>query len=115
MLKVNSVQRSQGSDFDKPKDGQEFVIVNLTITNSGNDTVSYNPFDFKMQNSQGNITDKTFTTVDSSTSLSSGELAAGGAVTGTITFEQPAGDKGLILKYKSNFFSNKEIKVKIDQ
>lgn len=115
VLKVNSVQRSQGTEWDKPKDGHEFVIVNITISNSGKDTVSYNPFDFKMQNSQGNITDKTFTTVDSSTTLNSGELASGGTVTGTIAFEQPTGDKGLIVKYKSNFFSNKEIKVKIDQ
>lgn len=114
-LKVNSVQRTQGDKYIKAKDGKEYVIINVTITNSGTNTASYNPYDFKMQNSQGNITDCDFTDSNSGDRLDSGELAAGGTVTGTIAFEQPVGDKGLILKYKSNLFSNKEIKVKIDQ
>ena len=115
VLIVNSATRSQGTQYDKPKDGCEFVIVNITIKNGGKRDASYNPYDFKMQNSQGNITDKTFSMVDSGTSLSSGDLAAGGSVTGTVVFEQPTGDKGLILKYKNNMFSSKEAKIKIDQ
>ena len=114
ILIINSVEKSNGSEWDKPKDGNEFVIVSVTIKNGGSSEISYNPFDFKMQNSQGQITDQAFTTINNDTSLSSGKLAASGSVSGSIAFEQPTGDSGLVLKYKSNIFSNKEIQVKLD-
>ncbi|MBS5951182.1 MAG: DUF4352 domain-containing protein [Clostridium sp.] len=114
ILIINSVEKSNGSEWDKPKDGNEFVIVSVTIKNGGSSEISYNPFDFKMQNSQGQITDQAFTTINNDTSLSSGKLAAGGSVSGSIAFEQPTGDSALVLKYKSNIFSNKEIQVKLD-
>jgi hypothetical protein len=112
-LTVNEVKKSSGGDFDKPKDGMEFVIVKVTIENAGKEKISYNPFDFKMANSQGQITDQTFTTIDSSTHLNSGELAPGGKVSGTIPFEQPKGDNKLQLQYQPNFWSDKTIKVNL--
>jgi len=87
----------------------EYVIVTVNIKNNSDDKISYNPLDYKMQNSKGQITDMTFTTVDSKTALSSGELAAGGEVEGTVTFEQPKDDAGLVLIYQSNFFNDNEI------
>lgn len=114
VLIVNSVEKSNGSEWDKPKDGNEFVIVDVTIKNGGSSEISYNPYDFEMQNSKGQITDQAITTINIETSLSSGNLAAGGEVSGTIAFEQPAGDEALVLKYKANMFSNKEIKVKLN-
>ena len=114
ILVVNSVDISSGSEWDKPKDGHEFVIVNVTIKNDGSSTITYNPFDFKMQNSQGQITDQAFTTINSDTSLNSGELASGGQVSGTIAFEQPVKDSALVLKYKANMFSNKEVQIKLN-
>lgn len=114
VVKVTKVEKSSGSDYDKPKDGMEFVIVTISIKNSGKDQISYNPLDFKMQNSKGQITDETFTTINHDTALNSGDLAAGGEVTGTIAFEQPKSDSALVLKYKGNMFSNKEIKIKLN-
>ena len=113
-LKVNDIKKSAGSEYDKAKEGQEFVIVNVTITNNGDEKISYNPFDFKMQNSQGNITNHTFTTVNNDTSLNSGELAPGGKVSGTIAFEEPKDDKELVLIFKANVFSDKELKIKLN-
>lgn len=108
-ITVKSFEKSNGSDFDKPKDGMEFVIVTINIKNNSDKKISYNPLDYKMQNSKGQITDMTFTTVDSKTALSSGELAAGGEVEGTVTFEEPKDDSGLVLIYQSNFFNDNEI------
>lgn len=113
ILIVNSVEKSNGNEWDKPKSGNEFVIVNVTIKNGGTSSITYNPFDFKVQNSNGQITDSAFTTIDSDTSLESGELASGGEVSGTIAFEQPVGDENLVLIYSASLFSNKEIKVKL--
>jgi hypothetical protein len=113
VLTVTNVEKSAGSDFDQPKDGNEFVIVTVEINNAGDENISYNPFDFKMANSQGQIVDQAFTTINNDTSLQSGELAGGGKVSGTIAFEQPAGDAGLQLHYTPSFWSDKTIKVNL--
>lgn len=105
-LSVTKVARSSGKEFDKPKDGMEFIIVTVKYKNVGDEKISYNPFDFKMLNSKGQITDQTFTTVNTETALSSGELAPGGEISGTIAFEQPKGDTGLKLQYTGNWFSS---------
>ncbi|MBT2692670.1 DUF4352 domain-containing protein [Bacillus sp. ISL-55] len=113
VLTVTKVDKSAGSDFDKPKDGHEYVVVTVEIENAGDENISYNPFDFKMANSQGQIVDQAFTTIDTNTALQSGELAPGGKVSGTIAFEQPAGDSGLQLQYTPSFWSDKTIKVNL--
>jgi hypothetical protein len=113
LLTVTKVDKSAGGDFDKPKDGHEYVIVTVEINNAGDENISYNPFDFKMSNSQGQIVDQAFTTVDTNTALQSGELAPGGKVSGTIAFEQPAGDTDLQLQYTPGFWSDKTIKVNL--
>lgn len=112
-ITVTDVQISQGTQYDKPKSGKEFVIVNLTIENKGDKNLSYNPYYFKMQNSQGQQESMTFTTVNNDNSLQSGELIPGGKVSGTIAFEQPKGDTGLILIYSDSIWSSKELKIKI--
>lgn len=110
---LTNVTKSEGSNFDKPKDGMEYVIVEVSITNTGEKEVSYNPYDFRMQNSQGQIESQSFSIVDSDTKLSSGKLAAGGSISGTIVFEQPVGDSDLTLIYKASFFSGDEYKIKL--
>lgn len=110
-LTVNEVTKSSGSEYDKPKSGYEFVIVKITLENIGNSPISYNPYDFKMQNSQGQITEQAFTTVDQDTALQSGELAPGGKITGTIPFEQPVNDPSLQLQYSPDYFSDELIKI----
>ena len=113
-IKVTKVQRSQGSEWDKPKTGKEFVIITVMIENKGDEKLSYNPFDFKLQNSQGQQESMTFTTIDQDTSLSSGELIPGGKVTGTIAFETTKGDKKLALIYNNNVWSSKELKINLN-
>lgn len=57
-----------------------------------------------MINSQGQEDDETFTTVNSDTSLSSGDLAAGGTKTGTLVYEQAKDETSLKLLYYANSF-----------
>ena len=103
---VNGVTKSNGTEYDTPQSGNEYVIVNVTISNSGKENLAYNPFYFKMQNSQGQITDMSFSSINQDTALNSGELAPGGTVTGTVVFEQPANDAGLVLQYQDNVFAD---------
>ena len=110
---VNKVSKVNGDDWNHPKNGHEYVIVEVTIRNESTSSISYNPFDFKMQNSQGVITDQTFWTSDRNTDLDSGELAPGGSITGTIPFEEPIGDPELTLIYEGNFWSNSQIRIEL--
>lgn len=107
-LTVTNVEKSAGGDFDKPKDGMEYVIVTVEYENIGDDRISYNPFDFEMKNSQGQINESTFSTINSDTALSSGDLASGGKVSGTIAFQEPVGDTELVLTYTGSILSNNE-------
>ena len=113
VIKVTKVERSQGNDWDKPKSGKEFVIITVSIENKGSGKLSYNPYDFKLQNSQGQQESIAFTTTNNDTALSSGELVAGGKVSGTIAFETTKGDKGLSLIYSDSILSSKELKIKL--
>ena len=105
-ITVTKVEKSEGTSIDSPKDGMEFVIVHVKIENTGKKNISYNPFDYKIINSKKQITDQAFTIVDSDTALSSGELAPGGEIEGTISFEQPKDDENLILQYYDNMFNS---------
>ena len=109
VMTVKSFTKSNGGDFDKPKEGMEFVIVTVNIKNNSQDKVSYNPFYYKMQNSKGQITNTAITMADTKTALSSGELATGGEVEGTIVFEQPKDDPGLVLIYEANILNENEV------
>lgn len=114
VLTVNSYARSQGdNEYDTPKEGNEYIIVDVTIENGGSENISYNPFDFTMQNSQGQILDGAFTLTEQDKQLNSGELAPKGKVNGVIVFEQPKGDTGLQLIYQPNFWNDGKIKIEI--
>lgn len=112
-LTVTKVDKSPGGEFDKPKDGHEFLIANVTIENGGKEEISYNPYDFNLQNSEGNIVDIAFTMVNQDTQLNSGKLAPNGKITGTIAFESKQGDPKLQLIFKPNFLSEKEIRINL--
>lgn len=111
-LTVTDVQRnySSGNQFDTPESGKEYVRVNLKLVNSSSSTKSYNEFDFKVQTSTGNRINSTISLVPNA--LNSGDLVAGGSVTGNIVFEVPKDDKGLKLVYNGSLWSN-EVVIKL--
>ncbi|EJQ90056.1 hypothetical protein II3_05708, partial [Bacillus cereus MC67] len=39
-LTVTNIEKSQGGEFDKPKDGHEFLIAKVTIENGGKEEIS---------------------------------------------------------------------------
>ncbi|WP_433745090.1 DUF4352 domain-containing protein [Falsibacillus pallidus] len=111
---VTKIDKSAGDEFETPKSGNEFVIVHVRIENGGKDQISYNSFDFQLKNSQGNIVDPGIITIDQDTSLDSGELAAGGKVEGTISFEAPKNDPDLDLIFTPSFWSDKKITINLN-
>lgn len=106
-MTVLNIDKSNGSEYDIPKDGKEFVIVRVKMKNNAKVKLVYNPFYFKIRNSRVQIEDETFSNVNEDTALKSWELAPGGEVEGTVVFEETVGDKGMLLQYQDNIFSDK--------
>lgn len=101
---VTNVEYSNGDEWDKPADGKQFVIVTVSIKNNSSEKISYNVYDWKMLNSQGQEDDEIFTTIDNDTNLGSGDLISGGSKTGTIVFEEDKNESSLKLLYFANSF-----------
>ncbi len=113
---VTNVEKTTGSKYDTVKEGYEYVIVGIKIENKSDEKISYNTFDWKMENSNGQEVDTAFTTVNTDTALNSGDLNVGGVVEGTLVFEEPQDDAGLKLNYYYNalFDENASFKIKLD-
>ncbi|WP_318764981.1 DUF4352 domain-containing protein [Lactiplantibacillus carotarum] len=85
-LTVNSVKTAASFDdgLSTPKSGNQYYTVKVTLKNTGKEKASYNPLDFNIK-SNGNQTDfNEINTADNNT-LDSGDLAAGGTVSGTMS------------------------------
>ncbi len=102
---VTGVERSAGFSYNTPESGKEYVIVSVTIENESDEKIDYNPYYFKMLNSQGQEESTAFV-VDLENELNSGDLAVGGNVSGKLCFEEPAGDTGLKLNVYADIFSD---------
>lgn len=112
-LAVTKVEKSGGSNFEKPKAGREFIIAHINIVNGTKDTIGYGPNSWKIKYSNGQIMEQAFTMIDRDTHLESGELTIGGNVSGTISFEAPVDDQGLKLVYAPPVLEGQEILVTI--
>lgn len=87
------------SNFFTPKPGTHYVAVYVRHDNGGTKPVTYNPFYFKLQDSTG-IRHDAAILGSRDDKLSSGEVAPGAFVVGSIVFEVPTGDKKLSLIYE---------------
>lgn len=114
ILTVKSVDKKwkSSNQFDKPTSPNKvFIVVAVAIENTSKSEVSFNPFDFKIQDANG---------VQSSMGiggigvdkLSSGQLAAGGKVSGSIIFEvNQDATQNLILLYQPSFWSGQTARI----
>ena len=114
-LTVNSVNKSYKSSnqFDKPMDSSNsFVVVNVTLNNTGNDDLSANQFGFKLEDETG--VQRT-PTISSSVGdlLQSVTLSKGGKISGNLVFEGKTGSSVLKLHYEGGIFGGDEVVVNL--
>ena len=113
---VTNVLKHTKAKYDEPKEGYEFIEVTIKIENTSNEKYSYDPYSWKMENSQGQELDGSslyLKNIDDG--LDSADLNPGGTVTGKLGFEQPKGDTGLYLNYYDNMFDdNYSFQIKIN-
>lgn len=98
-ITVDYVEHLRGGGSFTPKDGNEYVVVYITLENIGSEIERYSILNFALQNSTGVRLHEAFSDIDRKTNIGVGELAIGDKLTGTVTFEAPIGDTELGLVY----------------
>jgi len=114
-LTVNTVNKSykSGNQFDKPQDSNNsFVVVNVTLNNTGNDDLSANQFGFKLEDETGVQRNTTIVTTVADT-LQSVTLSKGGKLSGNLVFEAKTGSSVLKLHYQGGVFGGEEVIVNL--
>ncbi|MDT2817719.1 DUF4352 domain-containing protein [Vagococcus lutrae] len=112
-MTVNSVDYSDGQEYNKPSEGKKFVIINITITNNSDERESYNPLDFSLV-ADGNAQTTGFTYLEGVDTLESGDLDTGASVTGNLIQEANPEAK-LKLRYEGNpFIKNKNVEIELN-
>ncbi len=107
---VKSIDRDWKSDnqFIKANDGKEFVKVNVSIVNKSDSELSFNTFDWKIEDANGAIEGPSATAFTTNDNLNSGTLAINGKKEGSVIFEV-AKDSTIKIHYQPSFWSNKKI------
>lgn len=83
-LTVNSVKTATSlDDYTKPKSGNQYYTVNVTLKNTSKEKADYNSYDFEIS-SNGNRTDFDEINTDDDNTLDSGSLSPNGTVSGDL-------------------------------
>ena len=103
-LTVTKVERNfqTGNEFSQPESGNEFIVVTVELKNNSKSSMSFNTFDFKLQDSNG--VQKTEALAVAEGKLDYGDLAPGGKVSGKLSYEITSGDKNPKLIYSGSMF-----------
>ena len=103
-VKVNSVERNYvpESSFYQADDGKEYVVLNVSIKNTGDESEYISPYTFSL-NDNGVAVDSTFVTVDPE--LTTGELSPEATVTGNVVFEVTKDSSKLKLQYETTAYT----------
>lgn len=104
MTLSNVVYKTTISEFEQAGSGKTYVIADVALENTSNETKPYNVFDFRIQTAEGQVLDGAFATVDNS--LSSGDMVAGGKASGQIVFEVPVEEGHQYVIWKPNAFNS---------
>lgn len=111
-LTVAEVERdyTPQNRFTKAESGNEYLRVFVTMTNTSNRPIDYNPFNFEVQDSNG-VQKNQAIVPEVPNNLESGNLAPDGKVEGNMVFEVPRNDNNLKLIYTTNMFSGETVTV----
>ncbi|TAL14673.1 DUF4352 domain-containing protein [Patescibacteria group bacterium] len=109
-VKVNSVDTNyQSTDgYSQPDTGNKYVLVNVTVTNPGPDSVSVSDYDLQLS-ADGVSNTNAYLSVNSP--FSGGTLAKGASLTGNLVYSVPTTASKLLLTYDTTVFTTKPYKL----
>jgi len=114
VVSVNSVRKSTGSQFMKPKDGSVYIIPNVTVQNNSSDKTTISSLlQMYIKDSEGNKYSPALTT--DATGKVDGELLGGEKVKGDVGFEVPKTATGLKFYYTAAWLTGQSITIDLGQ
>ena len=112
---VNSVTYPTGDDFNKPDDGNQFLVVDVTITNNSTESKALSSL---LQMSVKDATGQKYD-VDLMAQMASGgaspdgELTAGETLRGQVGYQVPQDAQGLIFVFDADIFGSGKVLVNL--
>ena len=103
-ITVNKAVSSQGTDFMKPKDGNVYLEIDVTMKNLTNETQNVSSLVMWDAKSASNG-QKQNVAISDKPSLD-GKVEAGGSLTGTLTYEVPANVNKYTLSFAGGMLDN---------
>ena len=114
LFTVNSVREDKGTEFIKPKDGQIYYLVDVTVENKTDKSVSVSSLImFKLFDSEGY--NYSITVGPETKGQQDGEIAAGRKMRGELVYEIPKESKGLELEIDPSLWGTGKVIVKLDR
>lgn len=102
-VKVNSVKRDYSAEdsFYSASEGNELIVVNVTVKNTGDDEKFIGVYDLKINNAG---TTDTSAFIDVDPAFESKDLAPGESMTGNLVYEVTKGSTDLKLQYDISIY-----------
>ncbi len=101
-LSVNGFQRgyTAPNNIPRPAAGNEFISVNVTLTNTGTEALNVSPLEFKAIDSNNVRRNAETALTDLPNAISVGSIPPNEELTGNLILEAPRGDAGVKLLYE---------------
>jgi hypothetical protein len=110
---VNSLSRvDKLGDLWTPKEGNIYLLLDVTLETTTRDTAPYNMMYFKVKDADGFEYSTAFGTPEPS--INSGDLAKGEKVRGNVAFEVKKTSTGLVMTYEPLVILGGYVPIKID-
>jgi VCBS repeat-containing protein len=100
VVTVNSVKTSPGSDFTKPKSGNIFIIVDVTVKNISSSDQIVSSSNITFADATGKQFDETFTEF---TNPPDGTITPNGVLQGQLVYEVPSTDHTFTFSFQSDY------------
>ncbi len=117
-VQINTVTRDyqpSGSSANTPAAGNEFILLDISVTNSGSEDITVSQFDFSLLEGDDAI-ETSF--IDSSVVFSRKLIAPGETHTGQIAYEVTEGANNLSLVFEKSYFdsegNSQDFKLEVD-
>ena len=103
-ITINSVKTDPGGQYDSPKAGDTYLVIDVTAVNNDSKTDQFSSFiAFNLKDSTGQQYTQSFASIGT---LPDGEVAPGDKVRGQIPFEIPQSQHSFTLSYQPDFASD---------
>lgn len=103
---VNSIKTyTSDNQYEQPKEGNQFVVVNVTLTNISKEEKEANAYNFSLKGGT-NGTKYDTAIVDAINNTPSGKVEPGDKITGDLPYEVKASEKTFILGFEADVLSS---------